>query len=126
MHHRRTSGAGDGIIIVLSLAKTCITPGIKEDYRPTFHTVLQMLKSFRPHGRSRMKVMVVVSASCRLFLLLLAAVTLAACSGSSPQPDPLGEASPYLIEPIFQEFYEFLGGQDRLGVALTPVIIVGN
>jgi len=70
--------------------------------------------------------MVVVSASCRLFLLLLAAVTLAACSGSSPQPDPLGEASPYLIEPIFQEFYEFLGGQDRLGVALTPVIIVGN
>jgi hypothetical protein len=27
---------------------------------------------------------------------------------------------------VFQEFYSFLGGQDTLGVALTPVIIEGN
>ncbi|MEX2143974.1 MAG: hypothetical protein WD740_05210 [Anaerolineales bacterium] len=61
----------------------------------------------------------------RPLILCLAALVLAACSSGS-QPSPLGDTSPYIIEPVFQEFYDFLGGQNRLGLALTPVIIEGN
>lgn len=53
------------------------------------------------------------------------AAFLAACSGAG-QPDSPLSSSPYLIEPVFQEFYDFLGGQSRLGPPLSPVIIEGN
>lgn len=55
----------------------------------------------------------------------MVALVLGACS-SAGQSDSLANPSPYLIEPVFQEFYSFLGGQQTLGVALTPVIIEGN
>jgi hypothetical protein len=60
---------------------------------------------------------------CLSFLGLFA--LLAACS-----PDQLDsvlpKTSPYAIEPVFQEFFAFLGGEERLGGALTPVILEGN
>jgi len=60
-------------------------------------------------------------------LLLFLAVISAACSGGARNGGTsLGSASPYLIEPIFQEFYDFLGGQARLGAALSPVIVEGK
>ena len=65
------------------------------------------------------------SAGFHLVATCLIALFLAACSTSGP-PDPLAKSGPYLIEPLFQEFYDFLGGQERLGVALTPVIIETN
>jgi hypothetical protein len=53
------------------------------------------------------------------------ALTLAACA-SVGQPDSTFSSSPYLIEPVFLDFYNFLGGQTRLGPALSPVIVEGN
>lgn len=53
----------------------------------------------------------------------LAAFALTACGGAAPATT---KTSPYLIEPVFAEFYEFLGGQTKLGVALTPVIVEGS
>lgn len=59
------------------------------------------------------------------FVFLVAfPVLLAACATTALELP--GQASPFLIEPVFQEFYSFLGGEHRLGVALTPVIIEGN
>lgn len=62
--------------------------------------------------------------SLRIVTFCLLAGALAACSAG--QPTSISKASPYLIEPIFQEFYEFLGGEARMGAALTPVILEGN
>ena len=60
----------------------------------------------------------------RFILFSLFVVVLSACSGTTP---PLTAASsPYLIEPVFQQFYDFLGGQAKLGSALSPVIIEGH
>ncbi|MEX1071704.1 MAG: hypothetical protein WEC37_03670 [Anaerolineales bacterium] len=57
------------------------------------------------------------------FILLCAlAAFLSACG--SPQ-NGLSQTSPYLIEPIFQEFYDFLGGEPRLGLALSAGILEG-
>ncbi len=50
-------------------------------------------------------------------------VVLSACSGTPPST---AVSSPYLIEPVFQQFFDFLGGQSRLGVAISPVIVEGN
>jgi hypothetical protein len=63
----------------------------------------------------------------RSFFLWLICLTvmLSACSGAAPDP-VASKTSPYIIEPVFAEFYEFLGGQTQMGVALTPVIIEGN
>jgi hypothetical protein len=66
-----------------------------------------------------------IPASSRLVMVCLIASLLVACSGAG-QPDPLAGPGLYIIEPVFQEFYNFLGGQERLGVALTPVISEGN
>ncbi len=66
-----------------------------------------------------------ITGSYRLVIVCLIASLLIACSGVG-QLDPLAGSSPYIIEPVFQEFYNFLGGQERLGVALTPVFIEGN
>ncbi len=60
----------------------------------------------------------------RCLIPCILATILVACS-PAPAVSPLA-ASPYLIEPIFQEFYDFLGGQDRLGPPLSPVIVEGN
>jgi hypothetical protein len=58
-----------------------------------------------------------------LFICLLALIV-AACSGT--QPTSTLSSSPYLIEPVFQQFYDFLGGQSRLGAAISPVIVEGH
>ncbi len=55
----------------------------------------------------------------RLILLAVAAL-LAACSGTAQLNSSLNQTSPYVIEPVFQQFYDFLGGQSNLGLALTP------
>lgn len=58
------------------------------------------------------------------FVWAVPLMVLVACSPALPDP-VLSKTSPYVIEPIFQEFYEFLGGQARLGVALTPGLTDG-
>jgi hypothetical protein len=59
-----------------------------------------------------------------LIFILSCALALAAC-GSPAAGGPQAQ-SPYVIEPIFEEFYAFFGGQARLGVALSPGIVDGN
>lgn len=61
-----------------------------------------------------------------LVALCLIAAFLAACTTAGDGSSKLGASSPYLIEPVFQEFYDFLGGQARLGGPLSPVIIEGT
>ncbi|MCW5875703.1 MAG: hypothetical protein KIS85_02365 [Anaerolineales bacterium] len=57
------------------------------------------------------------------YLLCALALLLAACApGAAPESTI---PSPYLIEPVFAEFYDFLGGPARLGPALTPVLVEG-
>lgn len=62
--------------------------------------------------------------SSRFPAICILAALLVACSPTSAAT-PIA-SSPYLIEPVFQEFYDFLGGQARLGAALSPVIVEGN
>jgi len=65
--------------------------------------------------------------SLRIKLAALAVLTLlalASCGGAGAEDKAAN--SPYLIEPVFQVFYDFLGGQVRMGVALSPVIVEGN
>lgn len=64
----------------------------------------------------------------RRFLLLVGflLVSIAACSRASdaaPDPDSLAQ---YIVEPIFQEFYEFLGGPERIGHPISPLINEGQ
>lgn len=59
-----------------------------------------------------------------LSLLLLAG--LGACGDGEVESDPLRAASAYPVESTFSEFYAFLGGEERLGPALSPVIYEGN
>ncbi|MCW5873147.1 MAG: hypothetical protein KIS88_00725 [Anaerolineales bacterium] len=56
--------------------------------------------------------------------LLLAVGLLAACvpSRAEIQATP----SPYTLEPVFEEFYHFLGGLPRAGAVLSPGIVEGN
>jgi hypothetical protein len=57
------------------------------------------------------------------FGLLLVASFLAACSGAvSAANDAQNFPNLYLIEPTFKQFYDFLGGRDRLGMAISPII----
>lgn len=56
--------------------------------------------------------------------ILLCSLLLAACGSISAGQPSIN--SPYLIEPVFKEFYDFLGGQPRLGVAISPVIVDGS
>ncbi|MDA1330543.1 MAG: hypothetical protein O3B43_05710 [Chloroflexi bacterium] len=54
--------------------------------------------------------------------LLLFAIAVSACGG---QTDPQSASSPqasFLVEGIFSEFHEFLGGQARLGNPVSPLI----
>lgn len=55
--------------------------------------------------------------------LLLLGLLLAACSGPRAENTT---PSPYVIEPVFQEFYAFLGGSQVAGGALSPGIVEGN
>ncbi|MGH2581705.1 MAG: hypothetical protein ACRDFQ_02260 [Anaerolineales bacterium] len=49
---------------------------------------------------------------------------LAACSGAvSAANDTQNLSNPYLIEPTFKQFYDFLGARDRLGMAISPTIV---
>jgi hypothetical protein len=57
------------------------------------------------------------------FRWLLLGLLLAACSANRESALP---NSPYVIEPVFEEFYGFLGGPQRMGVALSPGIVEGN
>lgn len=51
------------------------------------------------------------------------ALLLAACAApATAEPTAVGQ---YLVEPVFTEFYDFLGGQARLGPALTPGLVEG-
>ncbi len=52
--------------------------------------------------------------------LLLAACAAPRAETSAPA------ANPYSIEPVFEEFYGFLGGPDRAGVPISPGIVEGN
>lgn len=60
--------------------------------------------------------------SDRLLLCALA-LWLAACTPPAASTGPV--SSGYLVEPVFAEFHDFLGGPVRLGQPLTPVIVEG-
>ena len=55
---------------------------------------------------------------------LVIASFLAACSGAVSAAN-VGEnlPNPYLIEPTFKQFYDFLGGRDRLGMAISSTVV---
>jgi hypothetical protein len=61
----------------------------------------------------------------RLGLMLLLTAALAACSGAGT-PTVNGSKSLYPLEPIFAEFYDFLGGEARLGPVISPGILDGS
>jgi hypothetical protein len=56
--------------------------------------------------------------------LCVLAGLLAACGSNGAATSTA--TSPFLVEPVFQQFYDFLGGQSRLGVALSPAIVEGS
>lgn len=58
----------------------------------------------------------------RLSVLIVCTFAIALTACSAP-PESLPSSNPYLIEPVFHQFYDFLGGQARLGAAMSPVII---
>ncbi len=59
-----------------------------------------------------------------LFLLpLFLLITACGASADSPDPDSLSQ---YIVEPVFQEFYDFLGGQETLGNPISPLINEGQ
>jgi len=49
---------------------------------------------------------------------------LAACA--APRAETQNNPSPYTLEPIFEEFYGFLGGPRQAGAVLSPGIVEGN
>jgi hypothetical protein len=57
-------------------------------------------------------------ASFSTIILLLGLVT-TACLSSSRQSSPTPDASTYEVDPVFREFYHFLGGKDTLGEAIS-------
>jgi hypothetical protein len=59
-----------------------------------------------------------------ILFICLVALIVSACSTN--QPASTLASSPYLIEPVFQQFHDFLGGQPRLGPAISPVIVEGH
>ncbi|MBX3004120.1 MAG: hypothetical protein KF828_09180, partial [Anaerolineales bacterium] len=58
------------------------------------------------------------------YLWLVMGLLLAACSGTRAvaQTTP----SPYTLEPVFADFYAFLGGPQQAGAILSPGIVEGN
>lgn len=59
-----------------------------------------------------------------LGVLLLAG--LAACGGGVAEAGTGAAPSSYAVEAIFEEFYSFLGSEERMGPALSPVIYEGR
>ena len=59
-----------------------------------------------------------------LALVLLAG--LAACGGAEAESPDVGAAATYPVETVFEEFYRFLGGAERMGPALSPIIYEGE
>jgi hypothetical protein len=57
-------------------------------------------------------------------LIIVCLLALTAC-GIQPAAES-SQQSPYVVEPLFEQFYAFFGGQSRLGVALSPGIVEGN
>lgn len=62
---------------------------------------------------------------CSLFVLFLLAWILSGCADSPPVATGAQDMG-YEIDPIFREFYLYLGGQNTLGAGISPVIIKGN
>lgn len=87
---------------------------VKINHSPPLCVEINKMKAIHPTRMSRFP-----------GFIALAVLQLAACAGGSAAGNQAAN-SPYLIEPVFQEFYDFLGGQARLGVALSPVIVEGN
>lgn len=59
-----------------------------------------------------------------LAVLLLA--WLAACGGGAGEAEQAEAEAAYPLEAIFSEFYAFLGGAERLGPALSPIVYEGE
>jgi hypothetical protein len=59
-----------------------------------------------------------------LLALLLLVIPLSACSSLSASKEAEPESF-FPVESIFEEFYDFLGGQPRLGAVLSPLIFEG-
>lgn len=57
-------------------------------------------------------------------LIFILGLMLAACA--SPRADAPATPAPYAIEPVFEEFYTFLGGPQRAGAVISPGIVEGN
>lgn len=57
-------------------------------------------------------------------LLLVMGLLLAACSGTRAETQTT--PSPYTLEPVFADFYAFLGGAQQAGDILSPGIVEGN
>jgi hypothetical protein len=69
--------------------------------------------------------------TCSLALLFIASILLSACDYPGERTTP-AEISPpsekntfetYPVDPVFTEFYDYLGGESVLGQALTPLIL---
>lgn len=58
-------------------------------------------------------------------LVIILGLLLVACAAPRAEPSAMA-ASPYVIEPVFEEFYRFLGGSARAGLPISPGLVEGN
>jgi hypothetical protein len=72
--------------------------------------------------------------TCSLLLLITASILLSACDYPGERSTPIEIVSPfeegpgetYPVDPVFAEFYDYLGGETVLGRALTPLMLSGS
>jgi hypothetical protein len=73
-------------------------------------------------------------SACSLTLLIAASILLGACNYPGERttqvelvpPTEEGPGETYPVDPVFAEFYDYLGGEGVLGRALTPIILSGS
>lgn len=58
---------------------------------------------------------------CTMFALFLILITSAACVKQLPQPTPT-PIQTISVDPIFKNYYDFLGGEKTLGAVISPLI----
>jgi hypothetical protein len=56
----------------------------------------------------------------QLFILFFLSLNLVACSNARSQITPAPDSRNYVLDPVFRELYDFLGGKNVLGEAISP------